>query len=288
MMAPPALRRAFLVACGVAAIAASGVLFYLGDTRGSVAAAIVTASVMTFLGFRTSDPNLPRRYWLGLGLLGSAMVILGFPIGVVAGSLILLFVLQLLLTFVVAHKVGRITLERLQQPAVMPGAEELVQQFSAEGFRALGAYRFQSGGRLVVLTVMLGPQGDRLAVVTDKVWQVASRFGRRSLLTTNSAVAPVPVDVLRQQVSGGRPAELIRAHDSALTLLAGHSHRPDRFATDTDALHAVQEMEERALAFIGKVALKAAWRIQTAPASQTPLLSHDAHSLSRLHAWISA
>ena len=269
-------------------MAASGALLFLGDTRGSVAAAIVTASIMTFLGLRTSDPNLPRRYWLGLGLLGGAMVILGFPFGVVAGSLILLFALQWLLTFVVARKVSRITLESLEQPAVMPGAEELVQQFAAEGFRVLGAYRFETGGRLVVLTVMLGPQPDRLAVVTDKVWQVTSRFGRRSLLTTNRAVAPLPADVLRQQVAGGFPAELVRAHDTALTLLHDHSRRPDLFASDAEALHAVREMEERALAFIGKVALKTAWRIQTAPASHARLLSSDAHSLSRINAWISA
>ena len=262
-------------------------LFFLGDTRGSVAAAMVTASVVTFLGLRTSDPNLPRRYWLGLGLLGSGMVILGIPIGVVAGSLTLLFLLQLLLTVVIARKVGRITLERLDQPAVMPGAEELVQQFAAEGFRTLGAYRFQSGGKLVVVTVMAGPQRDRVAVVTDKVWQVASRFGSRSLLTTNSAVAPLPADILRQHLSGDRPAELVRAHESALTLLQDHSCRPDRFTSDTEALHAVREMEERALAFIGKAALKAAWRIQTASASQTRLLSSDAHSLSRINAWIS-
>jgi hypothetical protein len=264
------------------------VLFFLGDTRGSVAAAIVTASVMTFLGLRPSDTNLPRRHWLGLGLLGGGMVILGIPIGVVAGSLTLLFLLQLLRTVVIAHKVSRITLERLDQPAVMPGAEELVQQFSAEGFRTLGAYRFQSGGRLVVLTVMAGPQRDRVAVVTDKVWQVASRFGSRSLLTTNSAVAPLPADILRQQLSGGRPAELLRAHESALTLLHDHSCRPDRFTSDTEALHAVQEMEERALAFIGKGALTSAWRIQTAPASGTRVLGNDAHSLSRINAWISA
>jgi hypothetical protein len=263
-------------------------LFFLGDTRGSVAAAIVAVSVLTFLGLRTSDPNLPRRHWLGLGLLGSAMVILGFPIGVVAGLLVLLFVLQLLLTVVIAHKVGRITLERLDHPAVMPGAEELVQQFSAEGFRLLGAYRFQSGGKLVVLTVMVGRKRDRLAVVTDRVWQVASRFGRRSLVTTSSAVSPLPPDVLRQQVAGGRPAELVRAHDSALTLLRDHSCRPDLFASDEEALHAVREMEERALAFIGKVALRAAWRIQTAPALQTRLLGNDAHSLGRINGWISA
>jgi hypothetical protein len=282
------LRRAFLIACALAAVAASGLLFFLGDTRGSAAAAIVTASVMTFLGVRGSDPSLPRRHWLGLGLLGSALVVLGFPIGVVTGSLILLFVLQLLLTVIVARRVGRITLERLDHAVVMLGAEQLVDQFCAEGFYVLGAYRFQTGGNPVVLTVMIGAQRDRLAVVTDKVWQIASRFGSRSLVTTNSAVAPLPADVLRQLVSAGRPADLVHAHDTALALLDDHSHRPDRFASDTEALHAVREMEERALAFINKVALRTAWHIQTASASQTGVLTNDAHSRSRINAWVGA
>jgi hypothetical protein len=133
----------------------------------------------------------------------------------------------LLLNAVVARNVGRITLERLDDPAVMPGAEEFVQQFSTEGFRIVGSYRFQTIEKLVVLTVMLGPYSDRLALVTDKVLQVSSRFGRRSLVTSSSVVAPVPAEVLRQHVAGDSPVELVRAHDVALTLLDRQSIRPD-------------------------------------------------------------
>ena len=124
-----------------------------------------------------------------------------------------------------------------------------VQQFSAEGFRVCGSYRFHTGGRPVVMTVRAGPRSDRVAVVTDKVLYVASRFGRRSVVTTNSAAAPLPADVLRQHVAGG-PVELVRAHDAALTLLDRHSIHPDVFASDAEALQTVREMEERALAFI--------------------------------------
>jgi hypothetical protein len=215
------------------------------------------------------------------------MVILGFPIVAVAGSLAALFVLQLLLNAVVARKIGRITLEQLDQSLVMAGAEDFVQQFSDEGFRPCGSYRFHTAGKAVVMTIMAGPQSDRLAVITDKVLQISSRFGSRSLVTTNSAVAPVPADILRQHVDGG-PVDLVRAHGAALTLLHRHSIRPGIFASDAEVLHAVREMEERALAFIGKVSLRTALRMETEGTSPARRLGDDAHSLSRINTWISA
>jgi hypothetical protein len=276
----------FLVACALALVA-SGTLLFLGDTRGSVAAVIVAVSALMFWRARDGDPDLRRRYWLGLGLVGTAMVVLGIPIGVVAGSIAVLFVLQLLLNVAVARKVGRITLEPLDHPVVMAGAEDFVQQFSAEGFRPCGSYRFHTAGKTVVMTVMAGPQSDRLAVVTDRVLQITSRFGTRSMVTTNSAVAPVPGEILRQHVAGG-PIELVRAHAAALALLDRHSIRPDVFASDTEALDAVREMEERALAFVGKVSLRAALRMATEGASPARLLGDDPQSLSRINSWISA
>jgi hypothetical protein len=280
------MRPAFL-AGGLAALAASGTLLYLGDARGSVAAVIVAASALIFWRARGGDPRLRQRYWLGLGLLGAAAVILGFSIGVVAGSLAVLFALQLLINLAVARTVGRITLEPLDHPLVTAGAENFVQQFSTEGFRVCGSYRFRTAGKTIVMTVMSGPQRDRLAVVTDKVLQISSRFGARSMVTTSSAAAPVPADILRQHVDGG-PVDLVRAHGAALTLLHRHSIRPDIFASDADVLHAVRKMEERALAFIGKVSLRTALRMETEGTSPARRLGDDAHSLSRINTWISA
>ena len=275
------------VACGLAALLASGTLLYLGDARGSIAAIIIAASAVIFWRAPSGDPRLRRRYWLGIGLLGTAAVVLGFPIGIVAGSLAGLFVLQLLLNAVVARKVGRITLEPLDQALVMAGAETFVQQFSAEGFHVCGSYRFRTAGKTVVMTVMSGPQRDRLAIVTDKVLQITSRFRSRSLVTTNSAVAPVPADILRQHVDGG-PADLVRAHGAAVMLLGRQSIHPDVFASDREALRAMREMEERALAFIRKASLRTALRMTTEGGSPVRLLGDDAHSLSLINTWIGA
>jgi hypothetical protein len=281
------MRHGFLVACVVIALLASGTLLYVGDMRGAVAAALVAASALIFLGAKSGDPRFRQRYWLGIALLAGGLAMLGFPVGVVAGALAALFVLQIVLNAFVARRIGQITLERLDQPEVMPGAEDFVQGFSAEGFRVCGSYRFHIGGRRVVLTVMAGPHNERLAVVTDKVLQISSRFGRRWIVTTSSAASPVPVDVLRQYVAGG-PSQLVRAHDTALTLLSRHSFRPDVFANDVEALQAVREMEERALAFIGNLSLQNAMRMETEGAPRSGMLGHDAHSLSRINSWMSA
>jgi hypothetical protein len=281
------MRQGFLVACVAAAMLASGILLYLGDMRGAIAAAIVAASALIFLGARGGDPTFRQRYWLGTGLLAGGLAILGFPIGIVAGALAALFALQVLINAFVARKISRITLERLDRPEVMPGAEEFVQAFSAEGFRVLGGYRFQIGGRRVVLTVMAGPANERLAVVTDKVLQISSRFGTRHIVTTNSAASPVPADVLRQHVDGG-PGQLARAHEAALTLLARHSFRPDVFANAAQALEAVRDMEERAIAFVGNLSLQNAMRMETESASRSGLLEDDAHTLRRINSWMTA
>jgi hypothetical protein len=279
------LQQAYLLACGVAAFIAAVVLFSLSDLRGAIVGAIVAASSLILIGRATRSSSL---HWLVIGLLAVAFLMLGLPLIVVLGTAIALFVLQLLANVIVARNVGRLTLERLADPAVMAGAEELVREFFAEGFRMIGSYRFHTGGKLVILTVMIGPERDRLAVVTDRVWQAVSRFGTRSLLTTNSALSPLPVNVLRQQVVDGGPPEIVRAHDAALMLLGRHSQRPDVFASDDDALEAVHQMEQRAIAFIRNSSVTNALRMETAVPSRVQVLRDDSHSLNRINAWLGA
>jgi hypothetical protein len=214
-------------------------------------------------------------------------VILGFPTVTVVSGFVALVILQLAGNAFLAHRIGRITFERLDTQAVMAGAEKLVQQFSGEGFTIIGGYRFSFGGKQVVLTMMLSPGRDRVAVVTDLVQYVVSRFGSRTLVTGTSGVAPLPPGVLRQVVAGGSPAELLRAHAAALTLLDRESLRPDAFATDDDALAAVRQHEEGAIAFIGQGSLKAALRMEVGHAA-TGVLIDDPDRQSRIDGWLKA
>ena len=279
------LFRVFLSASAIAALVASGVLLFLGDVRGAVAAAVVAASALIMSTARTTFRS-PRLTWLGLGLLGSGLLILGFQIGTVVSWLAGLFVLQLIANAFFARRIGRITFERLDESFVMPGAEALVQEFSEEGFRVIGGYGCHISGKRVLLTVMIGPDRDRLVVVTDRVWYVVSRFGARTLVSGTSGVAPVPPALLRQVITGGRPAELVRAHEAAMTIVSGHSLRPDVFDTDDEALDAVRMHEERAIAFIGQASLRSAVRMETA--RPVGLLLSDPDHHNRVEAWIRA
>ena len=280
------LVRMFFVGCAVAALVASGVLLALGDGRGAAAAAVVAASALTFRGTSRTAFRSPRLTWLGFALLGGGLVILGFPIGMVVSGVAGLFILQVLANAFAAHRIRGITFERLDHSSVMPGAERLAQEFSVAGFTVIGGYRFFIGGKQVVLTVMIGPGRDRLAVVTDLVQYVVSRFGTRTLVTASSGLAPVPPDVLRQQIAGGSPTELVRAHDGALTVVSGRSLSPDMFATDDDALEAVRQHEEHAIEFIGGASLTAAVRIEARP--DGAVLSDDPNHPNRLNRWLDA
>ena len=281
------LARVFFGTGAVAALVASGVLLILGDVRGAAAAIVVAASALTFLSTARTRFRWPRGSWLGFGLLGSGLVILGFPPATVVIGLAGLFVLQLVATAVVVHRVGRITFERLDHAAIMPGAEALAQQFVVEGFRVAGGYGCRIGGKRVLLTVMIGPQRDRLAVVTDKVWYVVSRFGQRTLVTGSSGAAPVPPGVLRQQIADGSPAELLHAHNAALTIVSGRMIRPDVFDTDEHALDAVLEHEERAVAFMGRAPVANALRMETGRPTRA-MLSGDPDDQKRVDEWLKA
>jgi hypothetical protein len=281
------IARTFEIAFGLAAAVASGILLVLGDLRGAIAAGVVAVSVVVLLGGRNIAGS-SRRYWLGFGLLAGSYVILGFPLGVVGGGLIALFALHFVANVVMARRVGRLALEPLTDPAVMEGAEDVVRQFVDAGFRAIGAFRFQIGTRPIILTVMIAPERSRLAVVTDKVWQIVSRFGKRSLVTSSSGIAPLSPEVLRQTLDGARPEDLIRAHATALTLIDGRSMRPDTFARDADAIDAVHALETRALRFIREGSLSAGLRMATPAGQRSPRLDEHAGAEDRIDAWLGA
>jgi len=134
------------------------------------------------------------------------------------------FVGVVVVVMLVALRFERRLPRRGAEPAgpneVMPGARDFVADFEVAGFRRLGGFRWALRGRLVIETVLAPVGRDRYTIVTDRVLELASRFGDRTLITTNSGRAPVPADVLRQWVRSGTPSELLRAHEGALDRLA--------------------------------------------------------------------
>ncbi len=167
----------------------------------------------------------------------------------------------------------------------MPGAEAYISDFETAGFRRVGGYRWALRGRLVISTVLAPAALDRYAIATDRVLEVASRFGGRSLITTNSGRAPTPAEVLRQVVPGG-PADLVLAHERALDQLAGRGLRPDRFAGDAELLRYVREVEERALRGGVKVSFMALLLRGAKSGESDRELGDDVESEGCVDAWL--
>jgi hypothetical protein len=174
--------------------------------------------------------------------------------------------------------------EKTGPDAVMPGAEDFISDFEAAGLRCIGGFRWNLRGRLVIETVLAAPRGEYYAIVTDRILELASRFGDRALITINRGRAPLPADVLRQTIRHGGPDELLEAHRAALDLLARRGLEPDRFRDDSEILATVRAADERDLRSGNKLA--------DAPASEherrkaDPQLGDDAESERRIGAWL--
>ena len=169
---------------------------------------------------------------------------------------------------------------------VMPGARGFLADFELAGFRPLGGFRWALRGRLVIESVLAPADRDRYAIVTDRVLELASRFGDRTLITTNSGRAPVPGDILRQVVQGGSPSELLRAHEEALDRLAEQRLRPDRFRDDAEILHAVRAIEERALRHTRVPSLMTLLLREASGEGRDRELGDDDESQRRIEDWL--
>ena len=169
---------------------------------------------------------------------------------------------------------------------VMPGAEGYRDGFEMAGFRRVGGFRWALRGRLVIESVLASAGRDRYAIVTDRVLEVGSRFGDRTLITTNSGRAPTGPDTLRQVVPSASPADLVSAHESALDQLDVRGLRPDRFLDDDDLLRFVRAAEERALRTTKVPGLATLVARELTAGDRDRLLGDDEESRRRINAWL--
>jgi hypothetical protein len=275
-----------MLVLAVGVLAAAVFFALVDDTRGAFAAAMVGAGVL-LLSTWARSVAFPGRHWAALGLVLGGVAVLG-PVLVAVGVFLALVVLSLVLGMSLSRRVRGVQFEPVGPEVVMKGAEAALAAFETDGFRRLGGHRMQLGGPLVTSTVLVGSDRDRFANVTDRVSEVASRFGGRWLVTINSGLSPLPPDILRQEVSSGAPSDLIGAHASALELLAGRGLRPDRFETDAEVLAAAQENDLRAVASFAPAGLTSFLRIESRRRAREPVLGDDEQSRSRIEAWLAA
>jgi hypothetical protein len=113
------------------------------------------------------------------------------------------------------------TLHPVDPDAVMRGAEQGVDELLALGWRQAGAYGFESLAASVTASVLVHPDLDRHAQITDMVASIESRFENgQILITLNSGWASLPPNYLANDIPGASPTELADSHQRALDLLA--------------------------------------------------------------------
>lgn len=274
-------------AFGLLAVAAAALLAWLGDARGAVAAAVVAAAAFVFRGpgGRPSAAS-PRRGWVGFVALAggmSLMIASLVPVLVLAA----LFVFKVVMNVRLMRALSRMTVDASASPETMPGADDaLLREFMSAGFTPVASHRCTPLGRPITVTVLLDRRQDRVALVTDRVWQVASQFGRRWLVTTNSGLSPLPADVLRQEIPDGRPQELIDAHHAVLEQLESRGVHADRFENAAHAAHSAREMERHAISFLAHASLLTAVRLEVATRPADPRLDSGSAASHRVDAWL--
>lgn len=260
-MLPP---RPALIAFGVGALAVGAVLAFRGTYGSAVGALLVGGALVLLATWAWGYPTtaFPGREWIAIGVAAAGLMVLGRPVldalVVTAGV-----ALQLLSGLRVARELTETEIARVGPEAVLPEAKGAVAELEELGFRRAGEHSAELRENLVIFSVLGGPHADRFAVVTDRVVEVVSRFGDRWLVTSNSGIAPLPDDILRQLVVVGGPMELAAAHESALDVLAQRGIRPDRFETDGELLDSALTLEARATASFSSRGLGGFLEMQT-------------------------
>lgn len=210
----------------------------------------------------------------------------GWSFGVQSAVLFGLAALVVVLTLRFGPRLPPGGVEEVGPDEVMPGAEDFVSEFEAADLRRLGGHRWALRGRAVTATVLAPPDRESYAIVTDRIMEVSSRFGERTLTTINEGRAPLPDDVLRQTVLHGSPAQLVRAHRAALDLLAGQGLRPRRFRDDSEILAVVRAAGELELRLGSKLSLPTILRVGFSARDADRELGYDEESRRRIEAWL--
>jgi hypothetical protein len=223
-------------------LVAATLVAWLGEVRFAL---IALAVPVAYLAAVLVTPL--RIFWLSILLYALAPALagylLGYPVlGVVAGVAVAGWIV---LGAMRGLRAVPATIRPLEAVTVDLEATEHVAAFETLGFEPVGAYAFDpEPGRSVVVTVLLGPDGDQYVLVTDLVLDVVSIFGSRLFITANSAVASLPPEYLSNTLRGAEPDEIVRVHRRGLELLAAQGLAPD--SIDREGLLETQvELERR-------------------------------------------
>jgi hypothetical protein len=134
---------------------------------------------------------------------------------------------------------------------------------------------------------MIGPQDDRWAAVTDVVLDVSSVFGRRVLVTRNSAESSLPEEFLTNDFRGAEPAELADAHGRALDVLRTRGLEPDPI--ESSRLVEMQlALERRCVEWSVRSSRRRVLHTVLESALGEGQLDTSAPAVARIEAWLAA
>jgi hypothetical protein len=220
--------------------ALSGLAFVLGLYFGALAmsrdqdvlAMLFLAISAAYVLATWANPASPL-IWVAIGGIVTILVILDpnvltVTLAVAAGALFWLRGRKQI------TRVNTSTIRPVADDAIMTGAERFVSELAELGWRQAGAYEFDSRSATVTASVLVHPELDRHAEITDMVFAIESRFeDGLILITMSSARAGLPPNYLANIVFGATPAELADAHQNALDLLATFDVAPLRVPEHT-------------------------------------------------------
>lgn len=192
-------------------------------SHGNVVEGLLVLAIAAAYALSTWLNPLSPWLWVALGALSALFLVI--DTGVVSITMaIALLVLFWMRSRLQAPSVSSLT--PIFSDEVMPGAAGFVAELTDQGWEHVGGYAFESGHSPVTATVLLHPDADRYAAITDMVYAIESRYDdARILLTINSGRAALPPAYLSNVVKGS-PGELAAAHQRAVELVASHGLTP--------------------------------------------------------------
>jgi len=218
----------------------SATLASQGDTVSAVLFLTISITYVLATWMHPLSPLL----WIGIGAMIGAMIVL--EPGVISFTLaIAAAVLFWMRGRKQSSPVDPASLCPVEPDSVMPGAEAFVTELLDADWRQAGAYAFDSQKTTVTVSVLVHPDLDRHAEITDMVFSIESRFqASRILITNSSGRAGLPPNYLTNDVFGATPAELAEAHQHALEILGGFELEPEHVLEHTIVSEAMaSEME---------------------------------------------
>jgi hypothetical protein len=222
---PRAAQRMMWLARAVSTVGlAIGIYFAIVSMAdGHAAQALLVLAIAVCYTLSTWVDPLSPLFWVTLGCLSGLFLFVdpGLVSLTLAVALVILFWMR----------------SRIQPPSVssltpiftddvMPGAAAYVAELTDLGWRQVGGYTFDSARTPVTATVLLHPDGDRYAAITDMVFGIESRYpDSKILLTINSSRASLPPAYLTN-VRRGSPAKLADSHQRAIDVLESYGLTP--------------------------------------------------------------